>query len=138
MRIDTAKMWKIIGKRLKACQALPSYSDTKSGIYANVAILLALATSFLPLAPQAFAMNGLGHPVITPKWAIDDTRGFTLGAGFRGSGVWMENPSADNFKTLFSIDNARVFLNGQIHKYIKFEGYTDCTFCNNTDPGGSR
>jgi hypothetical protein len=47
----------------------------------------------------------------------------------------VENPSADNFKTLFSIDNARVFLNGQIHKYIKFESYTDCTFCNNTDPG---
>jgi hypothetical protein len=58
-----------------------------------------------------------------------------VGAGFRGSGVWVENPSADNFRTLFSIDNARVFLNGQIHKYIKFESYTDCTFCNNTDPG---
>jgi hypothetical protein len=135
MRSDSKKAQNISGKCVTARPAVKFDLNKKARhLYANAA-KLALVAGFLSLMPEAFALNGIGHPTITPKWALDDTRGLTLGAGFRGSGVWVENPSADNFKTLFSIDNARVFLNGQIHKYIKFESYTDCTFCNNTDPG---
>ncbi len=54
--------------------------------------------------------------------------------GFRGSGVWVENRGTDTFRSDFSIDNARVYLNGQIHQYVKFEVNTECFFCNNTQP----
>ncbi len=110
--------------------------NRKSGyLYVKAAMLAALATSFVAFPSEALALNGLGHPEMRPRWTIDDTKWFTLGAGFRGSGVWVENKDTGNFRDNFSIDNARVFLNGQIHKYIKFESYTECIFCNNTGPG---
>lgn len=107
-------------------------SKIRSGIYRQYFSAM-LALSFLFLLPEAFAMNG--HIADGPKWIIDDTKWFTLGIGFRGSGVWVENKDTGNFQTSFSIDNARVYLNGQIHKYVKFESYTECIFCNNTHPG---
>ena len=67
-----------------------------------------------------------------PKWALDETRWVTAGVGFRGGGVWLENRGTGNYSTDFSIDNARVYLNGQVHKYVKFEINTECFFCNNT------
>jgi hypothetical protein len=62
------------------------------------------------------------------KYAIDDIKWMTIGMGFRGSGVWVENRGTDTFKSDFSIDNARVYLNGQIHQYVKFEVNTECFF----------
>ena len=71
-----------------------------------------------------------------PKYAIDETKWVTLGIGFRGTGLWVENPAAGNLRSGdFSIDNARFYLNGQIHQYLKFEVNTECFFCNNTHPG---
>ena len=67
-----------------------------------------------------------------PKWALDETRWFTAGIGFRGSGIWAQNKATDSYNDSFSIDNARVYLNGQVHKYVKFEINTECFFCNNT------
>ena len=68
-----------------------------------------------------------------PKYAIDETRWVTLGMGFRGTGLWVENPATGNLRSGdFSIDNARFYLNGQIHQYLKFEVNTECFFCNNT------
>jgi hypothetical protein len=69
-----------------------------------------------------------------PKYSVDDTKWMTIGMGFRGSGVWMENSPTHTFRDGFSIDNARVYLNGQIHQYVKFEVNTECFFCNNTLP----
>src|SRR4051794_12688046 len=46
-----------------------------------------------------------------PKYAIDDTRWVSLGMGFRGSGVWVENRGTDSYRSDFSIDNARVYVN---------------------------
>jgi len=135
MRRAIRKIQDVSGKRARKRPVVQFDPNRKVRNFYIRAARLALAAGVLSFLPEAFAMNGLGHPEIKPKWAIDDSRWITLGAGFRGSGVWVENPSADNSRTLFSIDNARVFLNGQIHKYIKFESYTDCTFCNNTDPG---
>ena len=68
-----------------------------------------------------------------PKYAIDETKWVTLGMGFRGTGLWVENPATGNLRSGdFSIDNARFYLNGQIHQYLKFEVNTECFFCNNT------
>lgn len=69
-----------------------------------------------------------------PKYAIDDERWVTLGMGFRGSGRWAGNKAADRVDERFIIDNARFYVNGQVHKYVKFEINTECFFCGNTHP----
>ena len=112
----------------------PGMSKEKNRSPVRALILASLVTGMLAAASEVHALNGLGHANTKPRWTIDETKWFTLGAGFRGSGVWAENPETGNFHNTFRIDNARVFLNGQIHRYIKFESYTDCIFCNNTHP----
>ena len=97
--------------------------------------LPALVISWMFLLPVAKATD-LQLPK-GPKYAIDDTKWMTIGMGFRGSGVWVENRPTDTFRSNFSIDNARVYVNGQVHKYVKFEVNTECFFCNNTQAGAN-
>jgi hypothetical protein len=99
-----------------------------------VTILLIIAMNFILFSSPARALEE-GKLGERPKWMIDETKWATLGVGFRGSGVWVENRGTGNFQNYFSIDNARVYLNGQIHQYVKFEVNTECFFCNRTDPG---
>ncbi len=67
------------------------------------------------------------------KIAIDDTKWISLGAGIRTSFRATEDgaPSGTNWSNDFNIDNARIYINGQIHEYIKFEFNTECVFCGN-------
>ena len=67
------------------------------------------------------------------KIAIDDTKWISIGAGARGSFTAMEDnaPNGD-WGTDFNADNARIYINGQIHQYIKFELNTECVFCGNS------
>lgn len=71
------------------------------------------------------------------KYVIDDERWVTLGMGFRGSGRGVGNKATGHFDERFIIDNARFYVNGQVHKYVKFEINTECFFCDNTPPGDS-
>lgn len=68
------------------------------------------------------------------RMEYDDYRWLTIGAGYRGSGVWAQN-AQNNYRDRYSNDNARIYVNGQIHRYIKFEFNTECFWCNNTDKG---
>ena len=97
-----------------------------------VAFLAALMIACLSSSPEASAEDF--RLPSGPKYKIDETKWMTVGMGFRGSGVWVENRPTDTFRSDFSIDNARVYLNGQIHQYVKFEVNTECFFCNNTHP----
>ena len=67
------------------------------------------------------------------KIAIDDTKWISIGVGARGSFTAMEDnaPNGDWGKD-FNADNARIYVNGQIHKYVKFELNTECVFCGNS------
>ncbi|MCC6706615.1 MAG: hypothetical protein IT492_03545 [Gammaproteobacteria bacterium] len=67
------------------------------------------------------------------KIAIDDTKWISIGAGARGSFTAMEDnaPNGD-WGTDFNADSARIYVNGQIHQYIKFELNTECVFCGNS------
>lgn len=69
------------------------------------------------------------------KIAIDDTKWISIGAGARASFSSVEDaaPNGDDRSEDFDLDNARIYINGQIHKYIKFEFNTECLFCNNDD-----
>lgn len=64
---------------------------------------------------------------------IDDTKWVSVGAGLRSSFTAQESASPNNkeWKNDFNLDNIRLYMNGQIHKYIKVEFNTDCQTCGN-------
>lgn len=64
---------------------------------------------------------------------IDDTKWISIGAGLRTSFSAREDAAGargDKWSNDFRIDNLRLYVNGQIHKYIKLEFNTDCQTCN--------
>jgi hypothetical protein len=68
------------------------------------------------------------------KIMIDDTKWISLGIGARGSFAAIEDaaPNGSDWSKDFNLDNARIYINGQVHKYIKFELNTECIFCGNS------
>jgi hypothetical protein len=69
------------------------------------------------------------------KVKTSETRWISLGAGYRGTGLWTENLNGNLDSGHYSNDNARIYLNGQFNQYLKFEVNTECFFCNNTASG---
>lgn len=69
------------------------------------------------------------------KIAIDDNKWISLGLGGRFSFAATEDsaPSGSDWSKDFNVDNARIYINGQAHKYFKFELNTECIFCQNSD-----
>lgn len=69
------------------------------------------------------------------KISIDETKWVSLGAGGRFSFGTHEDgsPDGDNWSTDFNVDNTRIYLGGQIHKYLKLEVNTECVFCGDAD-----
>ncbi len=69
------------------------------------------------------------------KISIDETKWVSIGAGGRVSFAAKEDssPNGDSWSNDFNVDNARIYIGGQVHKYLKFELNTDCTFCGNSD-----
>jgi hypothetical protein len=65
---------------------------------------------------------------------IDDTKWVSVGAGLRTSFRAQESAAGangDRWNNDFSLDNIRLYINGQIHKYLKVEFNTDCQTCGN-------
>jgi len=61
---------------------------------------------------------------------IDDTKWISIGAGLRTSFTATEEAAnAGKWSNDFNLDNIRLYLNGQIHKYFKIEFNTDCQTC---------
>ncbi len=84
--------------------------------------LLTLAASYAP-AGQAGA-----------TFKIDDTKWVSIGAGLRTSFQSAESGAGvagNKWSNDFNLDNIRLYLNGQIHKYVKVEFNTDCQTCSN-------
>ncbi len=69
------------------------------------------------------------------KIEFDETKWLSIGVGVRASYSSIEDaaPSGDSRSKDFNLDSARIYLNGQIHKNIKFELNTECVFCGNSD-----
>ncbi|MFZ2449697.1 MAG: hypothetical protein WAW36_04160 [Methylovulum miyakonense] len=77
-----------------------------------------------------------GHSSVSQAGAtfkIDDTKWISVGAGLRTSFSSVEdaNGRAGNPKwsTDFALNNLRLYMNGQLHKYIKFTFNTECSNC---------
>ena len=63
---------------------------------------------------------------------IDDTKWVSIGAGLRTSFSATESAAnAQKWSNDFNLDNIRLYLNGQVHKYLKLEFNTDCQTCGN-------
>ena len=66
---------------------------------------------------------------------IDDTKWVSVGAGLRTSFQSAEDsagtPGNSQWSNDFNLDNIRLYLNAQIHEYIKLEFNTDCQTCGN-------
>ena len=62
----------------------------------------------------------------------DDDKWISIGMGIRTSFNSIENGAANQqaYSNEFTINNARIYINGQVHKYVKFEFNTDCFNCN--------
>jgi len=84
--------------------------------------LLTLAVGYAPTS-QAGA-----------TFKIDDTKWVSVGAGLRSSFQAAESgagASGNKWSNDFNLDNIRLYVNGQIHKYLKVEFNTDCQTCSN-------
>lgn len=86
-----------------------------------------LLPAFMALActPDAYA---------GATFKIDDTKWLSIGAGLRSSFYAQEKGAANGtgWSNNFYLDNMRLYVNGQIHKYIKMEFNTEVRAGNNT------
>lgn len=66
------------------------------------------------------------------KIGIGEDSWVSVGAGVRGSFRVREDAAPDGgWSKDFNLDNARIYLGGQITKHIKLELNTECVFCGN-------
>ncbi|MCP9463483.1 MAG: hypothetical protein NNA25_01645, partial [Nitrospira sp.] len=61
----------------------------------------------------------------------DDDKWISIGMGLRTSFNAVEGASpGGHYSNEFTVDNARILINGKVHKYIGFEVTTECFNCN--------
>ncbi|MCQ8103921.1 hypothetical protein NP590_07385 [Methylomonas sp. SURF-2] len=85
-------------------------------------------------ALSVLAMGHMADAQAGATFKIDDTKWVSVGAGLRTSFRAQESGAGSNFEKWnndFNLDNIRLYINGQIHKYLKVEFNTDCQTCGN-------
>ena len=99
----------------------------KNILHAGVAV--ALVAGMATTLPSAVAGG---------KITIDDTKWISIGMGIRGGFTAAQNAAANgaDYSNGFGINNARIYINGQIHKNVKFTFNTECFACSKTYNGG--
>jgi hypothetical protein len=106
----------------------PQHSPGRTGLRAAVVGLALLVTSAI-FSPSVYAENifPVGGKVSTD----DKEQWISIGMGVRTSFSAQQDASPDgkNYSNNFGIDNARIYINGQLHKYLKFEFNTECFNC---------
>lgn len=94
-----------------------------------------LKRRLLPLALLTFAAIHAPSSQAGATFKIDDTKWVSIGAGLRTSFETREDsagtPGNSQWSNDFNIDNVRLYVNGQIHKYLKVELNTECQTCGN-------
>lgn len=84
----------------------------------------------ITLATLATGYTPASHAGATFK--IDDTKWISLGTGIRTSFSAAEDSagvSNNKWATDFRLNNLRLYINGQVHKYVKFTFNTECANC---------
>ena len=91
---------------------------------------MALVAGMVSTVPSAYAGGTI---------KADDDKYISVGMGTRTSFSMVEDGSASGgqYSNKFGVDNARIYINGKIHKFVGFEFNTECFSCNSTTgPGG--
>jgi hypothetical protein len=104
MKIDQASGWNIKKKLVVAG--------------ATVVLVAGMAST----VPSAYAGGTI---------KVDDDKYISIGMGIRQSFNAVEDGSASGsqWSNSFNINNARIYINGGIHKYVKFAFNTECFNC---------
>jgi hypothetical protein len=92
---------------------------------ATMALLVAGMASTLPSAYAGGTIKA------------DDDKWISVGMGTRTSFSMVEDGSASGgqYSNKFGVDNARIYVNGKIHKFVGFEFNTECFACNSSNLG---
>jgi len=85
---------------------------------------MALVAGMGSTLPSAYAGGKIGTD--------NENQWISIGMGVRTSLNALEHGSANggSWSNTFNIDNARIYINGKIHKYVGFEFNTECFSCN--------
>tara|TARA_Y100001936_G_scaffold253666_1_gene319893 strand:+ start:8496 stop:9800 length:1305 start_codon:yes stop_codon:yes gene_type:complete len=96
----------------------------------HTGVAVALVAGMATTLPSAYAGG---------KITIDDTKWISIGMGIRGGFTAAQNAAANgsDYSAGFGINNARIYIDGQIHKYVKFTFNTECFACSKTYDGGA-
>jgi hypothetical protein len=83
---------------------------------------MALLAGMISTVPSAYAGGTI---------KADDDKWISIGMGMRTSFNAQERaaPNGDAYSNDFAVNNARIYINGQVHKYIKFTFNTECFNC---------
>ena len=83
---------------------------------------MALVAGMAATVPNAYASGTI---------KANDDQWISIGMGIRTSFNAIEDQSASRgqWSNEFAVDNARIYINGKIHKYVGFEFNTDCFQC---------
>ena len=89
-------------------------------------VTMALVAGMGSTLPSAYAGGKIGTD--------NENQWISLGMGLRTSFAAVQDGAANGtaYNNTFGIDNARIYINGKIHKYIGFEFNTECFSCNNS------
>jgi hypothetical protein len=103
---------------------MSTIKQVSSGRFARVLCAAALSTLSLGYASDSFA---------GATFKIDDTKWVSVGAGLRTDFRAQEEaaPNGNTWSNDFKLDSVRLYVNGQIHKYLKVEFNTECQACGN-------
>ena len=93
-------------------------------MFAVAGATLALLAGMASTVPSAYAGGKIQNPDNEHQW-------ISLGMGVRTSFNMVEDGSASRgqYSNSFGINNARIYINGKIHKYVGFEFNTECFNC---------
>ena len=83
---------------------------------------LALVAGMAATVPSAYAGGTI---------KADDDKYISIGMGMRSSFNMVEDGAANGsaWSNEFAVNNARIYINGGIHKYVKFTFNTECFNC---------
>ena len=94
-------------------------------IFVVAGAAMALVAGMVSTVPSAYAGGTI---------KVDDDKWISVGMGTRTSFSMKEDGSASGgqYSNSFGVDNARIYINGKIHKYVGFEFNTECFNCGNS------
>lgn len=93
-----------------------------------VGAAMALVAGMVATVPSVYAGGTI---------KADDDKWISIGMGIRNSFSMREDGSGNGaqWSNDFAVDNARIYINGKIHKYVGFEFNTECFNCPRSGQG---